>query len=128
MANEQNLKPRDLSKEEAMRIGRLGGLASVEARRKRKRLREYAELVLSLPVADKRKLNKLTRMGIDTEDIDNKMLLIVGLMEKAQSGDVAAVREIRSIIGEDVTLPPGSDDEHDGLFDAIAEAVLHHEV
>ena len=46
MANEQNLKPVK-SKKEARERGRKGGLASGEARRKRKTLREELLLMLS---------------------------------------------------------------------------------
>ena len=111
-----------------MRIGQKGGIASGESRQRRKRMREYMETVLDLPVSDKRKLNKLARMGIIPEEINNEMLMTVGLWKKACDGDVAAVKEIRSIIGEDVNLPTGADGEHDGLFDAIAKAVLDREV
>jgi Holliday junction resolvasome RuvABC ATP-dependent DNA helicase subunit len=128
LANEQNLRPIKLTHEEATIIGRNGGIASGEARRQRRRMREYAELVLDLPVKDKKKAGKLARMGINTTVIDNEMLLIVGLIEKAQGGDVSAAREVRSIIGEDTALPPGADDEHDGLFDAIEKAVIQREV
>jgi hypothetical protein len=67
-------------------------------------------------------------MGVKPEDIDNEMLMIAALWNKACAGDVAAAREIRSIIGEDTALPPGADSEHDGLFDAIAKAVMQREV
>ena len=46
MANEQNLKPVS-SKKEARERGRKGGLASGEARRKRKTLKEELLLILS---------------------------------------------------------------------------------
>jgi len=128
VANEQNLKPIKLTHEEAVKNGQKGGIASGVARRERKRMKEYTEYVLDLPVSNKKKTNKLANMGIDADSIDNEMLLIVGLIEKAQSGDVAAVREVRSIIGEDNSLPVGYDNEHDGLFDAIAKAVTTYEV
>ena len=40
------------------------------------------DLYLSLPVSDQRRWNKLARKGIDTEDIDNQMAMIVGLTEE----------------------------------------------
>lgn len=126
--NEQNLRPITLSHDEAMKNGRKGGIASGEARRQRKRMRDYAVTILDLPVKDKRKSDRLQRMGIELKEIDNEMLILVGLIEKAQNGDVAAAREIRSIIGEDAYFPTGYDGEHDGLFDAIAKAVMDREV
>lgn len=100
MANEQNLKP-VRSKSEARELGRKGGVASGEARRAQKTLKEYAEFLLSLPVTDRRKLNKLSRMGVPPEGIDNKMLMVSGLLAAACAGDVSAAKEIRNIIGED---------------------------
>lgn len=64
MPNEKNLIPMDQrSKNEARELGREGGRASGVARRRKKKLREAAELYLSLPVVDKRVRNKLLRAG-----------------------------------------------------------------
>ena len=128
MANEKNLLPGRLSTEEAARIGRLGGIASGEAKRQRKRMREYMETILDLPVSDKRKFNKLAKLGINMNDMDNEMLMLVALWNKACTGDVSAAREVRSIMGEDSALPPGANGEDDGLFDAIAKGVLNDEI
>ena len=124
MANDKNLIRRNLTTEEAREIGRKGGIASGEARRERRRMKECAEMILALPVKDKRKLNKLVNRGIAPEDADTITLLVAALIDKACTGDVNAAKEVRSLIGEDTRLPPGSDGEYDGLFDAIAKAVL----
>ena len=103
MANEQNLKPiKSLSTEEAKRRGKKGGQRSGQVRRERKRLKEYMNLLLDLPVSDTKDFNKLSKMGVPVEEIDNKMMLVTALFRKAVTqGDVAAVKEIRSIIGDD---------------------------
>jgi len=64
-------------------------------------MREYANFLLSLPVSDGQKWNKLSRMGIPPEGIDNKMAVVAALMLAAQAGDVSAAKELRNIIGED---------------------------
>lgn len=104
MANEQNLKPiKTLSTEEAKKRGRNGGKRSGEVRRERKRLKEYMLLLLDLPVSDTKDFNKLSKMGVPVESIDNKMMLAAALFKKAVTqGDVAAVKEIRNIIGDDM--------------------------
>lgn len=100
--NEKNLVPMNRrTKEEQRRIASAGGRASGEARRAKKTMREYADFLLSLPVTDGRKFNKLSRLGIPPEGIDNKMAVIVALVQAAQAGDVSAAKELRSIIGED---------------------------
>ena len=102
VANEQNLIPfSERSKSEAIENGRKGGKASGKSRRRRKAMREYAQLLLSLPVSDKQSKEELSRLGIGSDDIDNQMLVIVGLWQRACAGDVQAVKELRNIIGED---------------------------
>lgn len=102
MANEKNLVSLDKrTKSERRKIASEGGKASGEARRAKKTMREYADFLLSLSVSDRRKWNKMARAGIPPEGCDNKMLVVFGLMQAAQGGDVQAVKELRSIIGED---------------------------
>ena len=79
MANEQNLKPVS-SKKEARERGRNGGLASGEARRKRKTLKEELLLMLS--------------------EGETQQSVTLALIEKAMSGDTKAFEVIRDTIGE----------------------------
>lgn len=79
MANEQNLKP-VASKKEARERGRKGGLASGEARRKRKTLKEELLLMLS--------------------EGETQQSVTLALIEKAMSGDTKAFEVIRDTIGE----------------------------
>ena len=100
--NQQNLIPMDQRTEsEARELGKLGGKASGAARRRRRALKEAADLYLSLPVADRRRWNALARRGIDPEDIDNQMAMIAGLTDAAADGDARAGRLILDILGED---------------------------
>ena len=99
MPNERNLIP-FRSTEEARERGRNGGRASGEARRRKKSLREAAELYLSLPVSDKRAWNKLAKDGVDPEDVDNQMAIIAGLSIKAAKGDAKAAKVLFDLIGD----------------------------
>ncbi len=110
MPNEENLIPMDQrSESEARELGRQGGIASGAARRRKRALKEAADLYLSLPVSDKRKWNRLARKGIDPEEIDNQMAMIVGLTEAATEGDSRAGRLIVDILGEDGKADPAED-------------------
>ena len=110
MPNEKNLIPNEQrTPSERRENARKAGKASGAARREKKKLKEYAELLLSLPVADMRKYNALARMGIPIEEINNKMLIVAGLLKEAGNGNVPAAKELRSIIGED--QPPDNDSE-----------------
>lgn len=85
MANENNLNPPIRSAREAREKGKKGGIASAEARRKKKTIRETLEMMLSGQMPD----------GSTRRDA-----IVVALMEKALSGDVRAFEAIRDSIGE----------------------------
>lgn len=81
MANEQNLKPQNTrTKKEQREIARKGGIASGEARRKRKTLRE--ELIALL------------------ESGDFQEQITLALLDKAKNGDTKAFEIVRDTIGE----------------------------
>lgn len=101
MPNEQNLIPFDERTESEQReIRSAGGQASGVSRRRKKSLREAAELYLSLPVADKRTWNRLAREGVEPEDVDNQMAIIAGLTMRAMKGDSKAAKVIFDLIGQ----------------------------
>ena len=101
MPNEKNLVPNsERTPEELRQITSAGGRASGAARRRKRALKEAADLYLSLPVSDRRKWNALAKRGIDPEDIDNQMAMIVGLADAAANGDARAGRLIVDILGE----------------------------
>lgn len=104
MPNEQNLIPyrftNEQNREEAAKNGAVGGRASGVSRRRKRALKEAADMYLAMPVRDKRSLNKLLRAGVDEDDADNQMLIIAGLVAKAAKGDARAARLIFDLIGE----------------------------
>lgn len=110
MPNEKNLVPMDRrSESEARELGQKGGIASGVSRRRRRALKEAADLYLSLPVSDRRSRNKLARRGIDPDDIDNQMAMIAGLTDAAAAGDARAGRLMVDILGEDAKADPERD-------------------
>lgn len=101
MPNEKNLIPMDQrSQREARELGRSGGIASGASRRRKKSLREAADLYLSLSPTDKRSWNRIASAGVDPEDIDNQMAMIIGLTERAILGDAKAAKVIIDLLGE----------------------------
>lgn len=110
MANEQNLIPfSERSESEARENGRKGGIASGAARRRKRSLKEAADLYLSLPVTDTKVWNKLAKDGVDTEDIDNQMAIIAGLSKRAMKGDAKAAKVVIELIGENTMDDPVED-------------------
>lgn len=81
MANDENLIPlNERTKSEQRAIATAGGIASGEARRKRKTLKEELLLLLS--------------------DGDTQQSVTLALIEKAMTGDTKAFEVIRDTIGE----------------------------
>lgn len=102
MANEQNLIPfSERTESEQRTIRSAGGVASGAARRRKRSMKDAADLFLSLPVSDQRKWNKIARTGVDPDDIDNQMAMIIGLTMAAAGGDAKAAKVIIDLLGED---------------------------
>lgn len=100
MPNEKNIIPNsERTPEERREIAAAGGRASGVSRRRKRSLREAADLYLSLPVSNTREWNKISVDGVDPEDIDNQMAMIVGLTKKAIKGDAKAAKIIVDLIG-----------------------------
>ena len=102
MANEQNLIPWNKRTENEQReYARQGGKKSGEIRRKRKAMKEQMEMLLSLPFKQEEQLNFMKSLGIDEEEIDNQMALMVAMYAKALKGDVQAFNSIREVTQDD---------------------------
>ena len=106
MPNEKNLMPiqevnSNRTREQHSEDSRKGGVASGVSRRRKRSLKEAADLYLSLPVSDRRVWNKIARRGVDPDDIDNQMAMIIGLTMAATAGDAKAAKVIVDLLGED---------------------------
>lgn len=116
VANEGNLIPfNEMTESQQRAIQSAGGKASQEARKKRKAMREQAELLLSLPFQDiktkdangntKSLLAEFKKIsGIeDDSDIDNQMAMVIALWKQVLSGgkgSVIAFNSLRDLVGE----------------------------
>ena len=111
--NEKNLIPNEQrTPSERRENARKAGIASGASRRRKRSMKEAADLYLSLPVSDKRRWNKIARKYVDADDIDNQMAMIIGLTEAATAGDARAGKLIADLIGEGA---PKEDAERDQL-------------
>ena len=122
VANEQNLIPAsERSKSEARENGRKGGIASGAARRRKKSMREAADLFLSLPVSDKRTQSRFSCLGIEADDMDNQMAVIVGLTGAASAGDARAAKILIELLGEDKAVGTPTETGDDPITAALKE-------
>lgn len=98
MANEQNLIPMNKrTKSEQREYTQKGGKKSGEVRRQRKAMKEQFEMLLSLPFKQIEQLEFIKQFGLQEEQIDNQMALIVAMYGKALQGDVQAFNTIRDV-------------------------------
>lgn len=102
--NEKNLIPgaHELTVEEQSN----GGKASGAKRRKKRDMRKCMELLLSLPASTRDDYQVLSDMGVQFDELDeneitNMLAVNAALLRQAKLGDVAAIKELRSIIRDD---------------------------
>ena len=94
MAGKENLvNLADRTTDEQRDIARQGGLASGEARRRRKSMKEWAEIFGAMPVKVK---------GPDGSVTDSDTLggIIAAQMAKASKGDTKAAKFVAELLGE----------------------------
>lgn len=115
MANEKNLQR--LTSEKAREIGRKGGIASGKAKKEKKLIKEQIQLLLSLPLKDAKTKKELKELGIDTDNIDNQMAMVISMWKKAIKGDVQAFNTIRDTVGE----KPTDKIEHSGSIPIVID-------
>lgn len=109
MANEQNLISIEQvnsrrTREEHSRDSRKGGQKSGEVRRKRKAMKEQMEMLLSLPFKQSESLDFMKDLGIEEDNLDNQMAIIVAMYGKALKGDVQAFNTIREVVQDEKTV------------------------
>ena len=101
MANEQNLIPWNKRTESEQReMQSKGGIASGKARRKKKTLKEIAEIIGNTVDIKNAKKVKKNFPDVDDEDITYNFELIISMYQKALKGDVKASNFIADTLGE----------------------------
>lgn len=108
--NEKNLIPFDQRTESEQReIRSKGGKASGVSRCRKRDMQSCSKFILSLPANTKIDWDTLFEAGISLENITeeeatNLLVITAALINKAKSGDVKAIKELRSIIRDDEYL------------------------
>lgn len=108
MANEKNLTPftSEQSREEAVKNGKKGGIASGVSRRRKSTMRKVVREMLGACLnSDASEFVELVRprllaLGVDVEGATYQDVLLAGIMVKAMKGDVRAAEFIRDVSGD----------------------------
>ena len=98
--SKENLIPLDeRTKEEQRKIAQQGGIASGKARRRKRSMKEAAQLILNLPAKEnQRKL--LKSYGIEEKDCTNLMVIMAKAIQMASDGNLKAAEFVRDTLGE----------------------------
>ena len=103
MANLENISEhnfKNLTAEEQRKIAVKGGKASVEARKKKKTLKEIGDMIGELKIVSPKKIKMLKEVGITDENLTNDVGMIYRLNLKAQMGDTRAIELLAKIRGQ----------------------------
>jgi hypothetical protein len=126
MANEECIVPYQFrSGEEARENGRKGGVNSGASRRRKRSLKEAADLFLSLPVTDTKTYNKMVLAGVDPDDIDYQMAVVIGMTTKAIKGDAKAAKVLIEMLGgtKEEDAQQNTLDKLDSVLDEIGGVI-----
>lgn len=100
MAGKENLiSQRERTKEEQREIAKMGGIASGEARRKKRTFREMVQKISAMGVPAK-VLKALKEQGISEEDATYQAAIVLKMFNEAMNGNVAAFNAVVNVSGE----------------------------
>ena len=100
--NEKNLIPfSERSESEVREINSKGGKASGETRRRKRDMKQKMKALLELPAAVNDR-EQLQALGVDPDDMDNEMVLVMAMFLGAAGGDVKAFDRVMQLLGKDI--------------------------
>lgn len=119
--NPQNLTP-VRSEDEARRKGREGGIKSGESRRKKKTMRERAQLLLDCKYKDEDMLEAFKALGVKTQGLTIADAMLLGQMVGAITGKGGDPRAFKAIL--DLVEPDGERDASIEQHNARMETIV----
>lgn len=100
--NDKNLIPNtNRTPSELREITKKGGKASGETRRCKRDMKQKMKALLELPAASNDK-EQLEALGVDPDDMDNEMVLVMAMFLGAAGGDVKAFDRVMQLLGKDI--------------------------
>lgn len=101
MANIQNLiKNEDLTPKQRRANASKAGKASAKAKREKKAIKEYIETFMERPLENAQVKEKLKNLGMNTDEIDNKMAMVYAQWLEAIRGNTKAFENLLNYSGE----------------------------
>ncbi len=102
MSNENLIPFNERTEEEQRELAKQGGIASGEARRRKRDIKNTLDILLSKPFKLKNKgsksiINQIKSLGIDENEIDNQMAMAYSMFLMTLTGGKGAVNAFNSI-------------------------------
>ena len=104
-ANDNLIPLNNRTKTEQSKITRMGGIASGEARRRKKTMRELAQMFGSLKVSNETIRARMRSLGVSEEDMSHDMAVMIGQYMEAEKGSTQAAAFVRDTKGENPKEP-----------------------
>lgn len=95
-----------ITREELIANASKAGKASVEAKRRKKSLREKAQLLMSLSIQDPNELLKAQELGLEEKDVDIEMMNLIHMLnviKKENFNSVGAFNSLKDLTEETTT-------------------------
>lgn len=101
--NEKNLIPNsERSPSEVRENGKKGGIASGQARREKKAIREILSDILDSEIKDSPQFAEVAaKMGIETDKSVKDIFTLICLMNSLKEGNIADLEKLSKLLGED---------------------------
>ena len=103
MGNINNLKPLAPTPEEARKNGRKGGIASGEARRRKRTMKQALEYLMEVPIKKGKAINVdaiRNLEGINKLNLTTEQAILLAQIQRAMKGDTQAFLAVRDTLGE----------------------------
>lgn len=134
MSNIENLRPFKAGKQ-ARENGRKGGIASGQARREKRAMRDTASLILSMPLNSKAlaDVGAITLAETKGKNVTVEEAALLAIAKQAIEGDYKALEFLRDTAGEKPTdrlaveTPPDIEQARADLYAQIEEMRNEHE-
>ena len=105
------------SGEEAVENGRKGGIASGQARRKKKTIQKILADLLDSKIKDNPQFAKLaSKMGVESDKSVKDIFTYICLLNSVKSGNLGDLERLSKLLGED-----DAKEQNNGILDELAE-------
>ena len=124
--NEKNLTPftSEQSREEAVKNGQKGGIASGKSRREKKTIQKILADLLDSEIKDSPQFAKLaSKMGVESDKSVKDIFTMVCLLNSVKSGNLGDLERLSKLLGEQVETTDREEQKQMKAHNELIEAL-----